>query len=198
MRDRFLDDLMAIPESVRDILEEFAQAQLRPITNHALVERMRSESTTWINAAYMEHRRAKHPLVDPESAGDEAWRQEIDLHFLLVALTRLRRAVGLVTRVEELRERLVDHLIQFDRNVPSLRTLRNVAEHFDDYTVGSGRVTQVKRHQLQAWSLVDDADRGLVWRWLDHEFAIDLAIQAATQLYRGFLADAEDYLAKDR
>lgn len=136
---------MAVPERVRELLEEFAQVQARPITDPALIERMRSEATTWINAVHMQHRRAKNPHED------DVWRQEIDLYFLLVALTRLRRAVGLATRVAELQDPLLDRLIEFDRAIPSLTTLRNVAEHFDDYTTGKGRAANVKRHQLQVW-----------------------------------------------
>lgn len=186
---------MADPERVRNVLKEFAEAQARPITDAALVERMRTEATTWINAVHMQHRRATHPIVDPKAPGEEAWRQEIDLHFLLVALTRLRRAVGLTSRVEELRDKLIDYVVEFDKDVPSLTTLRNVAEHFDDYTTGKGRTTQVKRHQLQVWSFGEDGDRGLVWRWLGVEFSVEGAHRAATRLYRSFLADANHYLS---
>jgi hypothetical protein len=186
---------VAVPERVRELLKEFAEVQARPISDSALVERMRTEATTWINAAHMQHQRATRPLIDPDAPGDEIWRQEIDLHFLLVALTRLRRAVGLATRVEGLQGALIDYLLEFDRDVPSLTTLRNVAEHFDDYTTGKGLATQVKRHQLQVWSLDEDADQGLVWRWLGVEFAVDNAHQAATQLYRRFLAAADEYLS---
>lgn len=189
---------MANPERVRELLKEFAEAQSRPITDAALVKRMRTEATTWINAVHMQHRRATHPIVDPEAPGEEAWRQEIDLHFLLVALTRLRRAVGLTGRVEGLRDRLLDSLMEFDEDVPLLTTLRNVAEHFDDYTRGKGRTSQVKRHQLQVWSLGEDEDSGLVWRWLGVEFSVEGAHRAATRLYRSFLADANHYLSKAR
>lgn len=169
--------------------------QGRPITDTALVERMRTEATTWINAVHMQHRRVTNPLVDPETPGEEVWRQEIDLHFLLIGLTRLRRAVGLSTRVGELQDSVLALVVAFDKEVPSLAMLRNVAEHFDDYTTGKGRLTQIERHQLQVWSLGEDARRGLVWRWLDTEFAVDVAHRAATNLYRSFLADANQYLA---
>ena len=102
---------------------------------------------------------------------------------------------SLVTTVQRLQGRLLEHLVTFDKDVPSLTTLRNVAEHFDDYTTGKGRLTQISRHQLQSWSLGEDAGQGLVWRWLDAEFCVDLAHRAATTLYRNFLADANHYLA---
>lgn len=187
---------MAIPERLRLLLVEFADVQMQPISDVALVERMRTEATTWINAVHMQYRRAKLPVVDPEVDGNEPWQLEIDLHFLVVALTRLRRAVGVTAQVTELQYRLLDYLAEFDGSVPSLMTLRNVAEHFDDYTTGRGRVEQIKRHQLQVWSLSEDASEGLVWRWLGMEFSVDSAHRAATVLYRSFLADADGHLAQ--
>lgn len=187
---------MTLPEHARALLNEFAEAQQTPITDAALVGRMRTEATTWINAAHMQHHRVTHPVVDPSAPGNEVWRQEIDLHFLLVALTRLRRAVGLTTRVQELQGVLVERLTTFDEAVPSLKTLRNVAEHFDDYTIGRGRAAGIVRQQLQAWSLGEHSSQGLVWRWLDIEFPIDASHDAATSLYQAFLAGANDYLAE--
>jgi hypothetical protein len=104
--------------------------------------------------------------------------------------------VGLTAQVAEVQYRLLDYVAEFDGSVPSLMTLRNVAEHFDDYTTGRGRVEQIKRHQLQVWSLSEDASEGLVWRWLGMEFSVDSAHRAATVLYRSFLADADGYLAQ--
>lgn len=72
---------------------------------------MRTKATTWINGVHVQHRRATRPRVDPEAPGDEVWRQGIDLHFLLVALTGLRRAVGRTGRVAELQGSLLDMLV---------------------------------------------------------------------------------------
>ena len=52
-----------------------------------------------------------------------------------------------------MQDKVLAYLVDFDDQVPSLTTLRNVAEHFDDYTTGKGRVTQIERHQLQVWDL---------------------------------------------
>lgn len=71
-----------------------------------------------------------------------------------------------------------------------------MAEHFDDYTVDKGREWNVERHQLQAWSLSDRDGVGLVWRWPGIEFAVDAAHQSATELCRGFFAEADQYLAQ--
>lgn len=155
---------MAVPECVSEFLKEFESVHGRPVADAGLVSRMRTEATTWINAAHMQHRRVSHPPLDPATAGNDAWGQAVDIHFLVIALTRLRRAVGLATRVEAIQDALIDHLVEFDESVPGLTTLRNVAEHFDDYTAGYGRNKGVRRHQLQVWSLDHDAVHGLVWR----------------------------------
>jgi len=184
---------MPVPGQLRELLKEWAQIQANPISERALAARMATEATTWINAAHVQHRRVTAPVGEP---GEQVWRQEIDLHFLLVALIRLRRSVDLATRVPRLQTSLRDRLAEFDKELPSLALLRNVAEHFDDYTVNEGRRSEIKRHQLQVWSLGADDD-GLVWRWLGVEFNVEVAHRAATKLYRGFHADLARYSATD-
>ncbi len=184
---------MSLPESASALLSEFSRAQSRPITDHALVQRMFTEATTWINAVHMQHRRLTTPFVDSEAPGNEVYRQEIDLHFMLVALTRLRRAVGLTTRVGAVQDDLLGQLVAFDERVPGLSALRNVAEHFDDYTTNRGRPRDIRRAQPQTWSLGEEPDRGPVWRWLGMELAVDGA-HAATALYRSFEKAANEFV----
>lgn len=184
-----------MPDRVRELLAEFADVQTRPITEPALVDRMRTDATRWINAVHMQHRRISRPLVDSHDPGTEVWRQEVDLHFLIVALTRLRRAVGLATRVAQLQEELVVHIDTFDRRVPCLVRLRNAGEHFDDYTIDRGRDPEVRRAQLQSWSLSSDPDGHLRWDWLGERLDLEEVHAGATTLYQGFIADAERYLA---
>jgi hypothetical protein len=183
-----------MPDRMRELLAEFAAAQSRPISDPALVERMKSEATQWINAVHMQHRRISHPLVDVDEPGAEVWRQEIDLHFLLVSLTRLRRAVGLVTRVAALRASVLERVSEFDDRLPYLPLLRNVGEHFDDYTVGQGRKTEVRRAELQTWAFDRDTSGQLVWRWLGEQLNLAEAHSSAVNLYRGFIADVEQYI----
>lgn len=186
---------MALPDRLLELLAEFKEIQARPITDQALVERMRTEATTWVNGVHMQHHRISKPLAVPDDPSAGAWRQEIDLHFLLVALTRLRRAVGLATRVGLIQQALLVRIAEFDDQVPYLLRLRNVGEHFDDYTIGKGRDSQVKRAQLQTWSMGSDTNGQLTWTWLGVEMRPAEAHAAAKNLYRGFLADAEQYLA---
>ena len=180
---------MPLSAHLQERLKEFAEVQARPITDAALIERMRTEATKWINAVHMQTRRIEHPLANPDDPGGEAWRQEIDLHFLLVALTRLRRAVGLVTRVQAVQKTLLERLVEFDDNLPALTTLRNAAEHFDDYTTEKGRNKAVKRYQLQTWAFDKDEAGGIVWVWLGARFSVSGAQATAKELYDGFMEE---------
>ena len=187
--------IMSMSQRLRELIAEFAEVQANPITDGALVDRMSTEATRWVNAVHMQCRRVSEPLVDANNPGEEIWRQEIDLHFLLVALTRLRRAVGITTRVDQLQATLVNRIIEFDDRVPYLSRLRNVAEHFDDYTVGRGRDTRVMRFELQRWSMDRDPDGHLIWIWLGERLQIAEAHSAAKLLYQGFITDIERYVA---
>lgn len=186
--------IMSMPQRRRELIAEFAEVQANPITDGALVDRMSTEATRWVNAVHMQCRRISEPLVDANNPGEEIWRQEIDLHFLLVALTRLRRAVGITTRVDQLKATLVNRIIEFETSVPYLSRLRNVAEHFDEYTVGRGRDTRVMRFELQRWSMDHDPDGQLVWIWLGERLHLAEACSAAKLLHQGFISDIERYV----
>lgn len=186
---------MDTPEILREFVEEFHRVQSEPITEVALVVRMRTEATTWINAVHMQHHRVAFPLVKPDAPGDEVFRQEVDLHFLLVALIRLRRSVELVTERLGSESRPLEFLDIFDKDVPSLQKFRNVAEHFDDYTIDKGRRKDVHRDQLQTWSFGEEDNGGLIWRRLDENFSVEDAYSAARNLYGSFLNFANEYLA---
>lgn len=184
------DRLVLLPDEFRDCLADFEATQARPIDDSALIARMQTEATKWINAVHMQSRRVARPLVNSDDLGAEVWRQEIDLYFLLVALTRLRRAISLAAQVVELRPRLNSRLAEFDNQVPYLSRLRNVSEHFDDYTVGRGRDSRVRRSQLQVSSLSKDTNGQLMWNWLGERVLLEAVHAAAQALYRGFLDDA--------
>ena len=105
---------MAITKQMREQLEEFGRAQARTITDAPLEEPKRKEATTMINATHAHHPRITQAPVDRSEPDASVWLQEIDLHFLLVALTRLRRAVALASTVSDLRDELTQRLAAFD------------------------------------------------------------------------------------
>ena len=64
--------------------------------------------------------------VEPEDAMF-VLRRWTDFDFLIVALTRLRRAARLAARIPQLQASLGAALAQFDRALPHLRKMRDVA-----------------------------------------------------------------------
>lgn len=72
-----------------------------------------------------------------EEAGDSNFvlRKVSDFHFLVVALTRVRRAAELVNQILD----IGNAIDQFDRDVPDLIKMRDVLEHINDYAEGQGR-----------------------------------------------------------
>jgi len=63
-------------------------------------------------------------------------RKWADFHFLVVGLTRLRRAAKLAASIPEVQPLLVTALTEFDAALPRLRLkwMRDVAEHIIVFT----------------------------------------------------------------
>ena len=164
-----------------DLSSRLAQAKLagtQPITRDALLRRLRSEATTWINAVRMQRRR-----VVPFENGD-LWEIEIDLHFLLVALVRVERAVARAACEDAaIDQQLRGALDDFRSALPGLRVMRDVAEHADEYNLSKGQRHPVGRSEVQVWSMSVTTARGVVWSWLGHELDVDAAEAAAAALY---------------
>ena len=70
-----------------------------------------------------------------------------DFDFLIVALTRLQRAARLAAKIPQLRVSIDAALAQFDRALPDLKKMRDVAEHFDDYALDQGRQKAIVRRR---------------------------------------------------
>jgi hypothetical protein len=80
-------------------LAEIRQVQSRPITDDALLARMRTDATKWMNGIHVQCRRILDDYEASATESDPLWQLEIDFYFLLVALTRLRRAVTRAARL---------------------------------------------------------------------------------------------------
>lgn len=118
----------------------------------------------------------------------DLWEIEIDLNFLLVALVRLDRTVARAAdEASQVRAPLLNAVEVFRVQVPGLRTMRDVAEHADEYNLAKGRrSSSIRRSQVQNWSMSWNGNGGLVWHWLGHELDVDSASSAATTLYNAF------------
>ena len=161
-------------------LARAALAGTQPITVLEFLRRLRSEATTWVNAVRMQRSR-----LEP-SLNRDPWEVEIDLHFLLVALVRLERAVGRGAAEGNLASEITPELKAFRTAIPGLRRMRDVSEHADEYNLSEGRRADVPRAQVQVWSMSNTTAGGLVWHWIGQQLDVDCANEAATKLYSRF------------
>jgi hypothetical protein len=105
-------------------------------------------------------------------------RRWVDWQFLIVALRRLERAALLAAKTPT-GARFVDPALSaFRREIPGLTTMRNILEHFDDYSLDAGRNTAIGRRQLQSGTL-----SGEQFLWLGHTLEADHVKATAEALY---------------
>lgn len=101
-----------------------------------------------------------------------------DLQFLVVALRRLQRSVGIALLVPAAAAEVAEALAEFEVALPGLRVMRNVGEHVDAYAVDSPsrhhRFVDRRMLQVGEWD-------GRTYTWLRDEAAqpIRLDVQEA-------------------
>lgn len=166
-----------------------------PPSEGVVVERLRTEATNWINAVSLQSGRIGRRFRKQYPEHVEVQALEVDLHFFLVAVVRLRRCIERTARrVAGLDAPLSNRLVAFDGNVPWLLRVRNVSEHIDEYNLDEGRDETVSRRQVQTWYLDTADDGGPIWGWLGERLDIEQTEKAALALYRGFLSDCEAWI----
>jgi hypothetical protein len=109
-------------------------------------------------------------------------RKWVDFDFLIVALTRFRRAAKIAANIPEIHSEVATALKEFDSALPHLKKMRDVAEHIDDYAIEQGREASVERGLLEVSSLNDGED-GLILGWLGHQLNADKALSASRKLF---------------
>jgi hypothetical protein len=152
------------------------KARLRAgfIRGHAI-----SNAQRWLVSAEEQLRRG-------EQAGDETLRDVMlasaDLELCLVSLVRFRRAAVLL--VEHLGAEQVRPLLEeFDESTPDLVKLRNVGDHWDDYSRGAGRVEPTEqRGKSYEWG-----KGGVSIETSGRRVNLTRALDAARILYEGIL-----------
>lgn len=141
----------------------------------ATYERARRLGNLALWTVDLQHRRINS--VEPE---DDKFvlRRWSDFHFLIVALTRLRRAAQLASKVPQIRPEMEIALRKFDAALPHLKKMRDVAEHIDDYALDSGKDRSISRKSLEVGSSDDET-----WTWLGFEIDTDKALSIAADLF---------------
>ena len=130
---------------------------------------------------------------EPED-GTFVMRWWADLQFLIVALSRLRRATKIACEVPAVAEDVKAALHNFDQAIPDLARLRNVGEHIDEYAVDSpsrhDKTVSRKQTQVGSWD-------GTVYKWLDVRLNVRDALVAAEELYEA-LRTAKNKVVQQR
>lgn len=103
-----------------------------------------------------------------------------DFEFLIVALTRLRRAAKLASGIPEIQNVMLQALHSFDSTLPHLKKFRDVAEHFDEYAVDQGHDKSTRRGALEVSTI---SDPGPTLNWLGHEINASDALVASQELF---------------
>jgi hypothetical protein len=152
-----------------------AQRRVDGPSDIATYERARRLANLAMWTVALQRRRLK--TNEPED-GQFLFRRWADFQFLIVALWRLRRAADLAAKVPALVGAMRDALREFDTALPSLKKMRDIAEHFDDYAMERGRHRTVSRESLEVGVIGDS-----VFQWLDQEINADTALAASQQLF---------------
>jgi hypothetical protein len=151
----------------------------------ATYERARRLANVAIWSIELQCRRLE--AVEPEDA-EFVLRKWADFDFLIVALTRLRRATALAAKIPQLRASLEEALEQFDKALPDLKKMRDVAEHVDDYAADQGRQKAVARQSLEVSTMEAD---GPTLSWLQASLNAWEAAQASRALFAALRGSLE-------
>lgn len=151
---------------------------------HATYERARRLANVACFTVALQRRRLM--TSEPED-GEFRFRRWADFQFLIVALTRLRRAAALAAKVPEIKAPISAAVKAFDASMPDLKIMRDVAEHIDEYAIDEGRKSTkpggnrsgVRRQALE----VAFVGKRQV-QWLGFSLDTEQALQASEALFR--------------
>ncbi len=80
--------------------------------------------------------------------------------------------------VPEMKKVMKSAIKKFAASLPNLKTMRDVAEHIDEYSVDKGRDTAVRRQALEV-AMFNDSQI----QWLGFSLDTDLALRASENLF---------------
>jgi hypothetical protein len=142
----------------------------------ATYERARRLANLAVWTVALQKRRLK--TNEPEDS-EFIFRRWADFQFLIVALTRLRRAATLAAKAPAVAASMKTALATFDNSLPMLKRMRDIAEHFDDYAVDRGRDRTITRASLEVGVIGDST-----FEWLGQRLDTNVALAAAHQLFK--------------
>jgi hypothetical protein len=164
------------------------------LSEAAVVERAKSFANQWMWAVSLQYDRITSPR--PQDTAFHPFGlasfNEADVHFLVIALRRLRTAASTLEHAPQVWNPFRDAIQVFDARLPWLKRLRDVFEHLEDYAVDSNlRKSDTSRRELQVWS---GGENGM--QWLGHDVDWREALLAAEDLYRAVRAANESFASQ--
>jgi hypothetical protein len=147
----------------------------------ALWDRSRSLANFHIHAVAMQVARFRDAIKAPDD--QFVLRPIAEFQFLCVSLVRLKRAAQMAATVPSIEPEMQTAIAAYDAAIPRLDTLRNVAEHFNDYVLEKGRDKSLTPAEFRAGLQVMSFSESVVY-WFDIELNIDDCLNAAEALFQ--------------
>lgn len=161
------------------------------LSEAAVVERAKSFANQWMWAVSLQHNRITSPRPQDTAFhpfGLDSFN-EADVHFLVIALRRLRTAASTLEHAPQVWNPVRDAIHAFDARLPWVKRLRDVFEHLEDYAVDSNlRKSDTSRRELQVWA---GGENGM--QWLGYDVDWMEALLAAKDLYAAVKAAHDSF-----
>lgn len=171
------------------------QTKASDLGEAAILERAKSMATDWMWAVSLQHDRIVAPRPQDQAfhpfPGVKSFN-EADIHFLAIALRRLRQVAATIEHAPQQWEPIRRAIENFDARLPWLKRLRDVFEHLEDYAIDSNlRKSTTSRRELQVWM----ADKNGL-KWLGYDVNWEEAYMAAKDLYGAILAACKSFASQ--
>ena len=108
-------------------------------------------------------------------------RRFVDLEFLVVALTRLRRAANVINLFPYTETKLSQAMEKYDKRLSGLKQLRNITEHYDDYLLKKCRNKKIDLKAIRSGYMTKCISYDSV-EWMDFRLDLDECLAAAEEL----------------
>lgn len=153
------------------------------------LERAKSLCNTAMFTIALQYRRLG--TVEPEDK-IFLFRELADFHFMITALTYLRKAATIAAKVPTIKKGVNRAIKEFDTALPALTKMRDVLEHIDDYALNKGKHTDVQRQDLQVATWGSGT-----YDWLGIKFNAGAALAAAERLFKSIIDSVKQYRELD-
>ena len=159
-------------------VETLSETEGREVAHY---EDLRSYANRMVWTIELQIGRLREFSADPDSAGDFVLQAVSDAEVLVVSLQRLRLAACRVNKMTG--SSFPEELVEYDKELPNLRTARNKIAHLDEYILGDGKDKSVPRQRLFVHGFgTNELD------FTGYKFQLDKALSAAQRLFSAIQA----------